>query len=322
VLVTAVLALLLIGYVFAGGRKATNNDRPHCSSRQIMDIVKRELFDRAGTLRGGSDDRLSKIATYSVLLPESRLVRRLRSGSTNVECSGQLVLDLPPGVATADGRRSLTADLGYVLASGPEGMVRLASLANTDAIVSLLSTASEIAPQPAPALPAPQPAPANPAPVPPERAEVQTTPPPPSVARSSPQRPRGTARPIEPQAPAPAKPAARPTESRPPTETPRPKPMSAPAAVLIPHPSFDCRSAHTRGERAVCSDPDLARLDREMAAQFHRAVSAARPGQRQMLKRTGRRFIHYRDSCGSAACMADAYRGRMREIDDIMTGPW
>jgi uncharacterized protein len=59
-----------------------------------------------------------------------------------------------------------------------------------------------------------------------------------------------------------------------------------------------------------------------MASQFSQAMSGASPGQRAMLQRTRGRFLSYRDSCGSDSCIADAYRGRMREISDIMSGSW
>jgi hypothetical protein len=41
-----------------------------------------------------------------------------------------------------------------------------------------------------------------------------------------------------------------------------------------------------------------------------------------MLERTRGRFLAYRERCGSDACIADAYRGRIREIRDIMAGRW
>ena len=56
-----------------------------------------------------------------------------------------------------------------------------------------------------------------------------------------------------------------------------------------------------------------------MAAHFNRALSEAGPGERKMLQRTRNGFLRYRDSCGSEACIAEAYRGRMREISDIVT---
>jgi uncharacterized protein YecT (DUF1311 family) len=131
---------------------------------------------------------------------------------------------------------------------------------------------------------------------------------------------------------------ARTTAPPPPPETPtvtngagdEPAPTPAvPADPLAPaprpqaaRPSFDCDDARTRGEIAVCADAGLAALDRNMAAQYRRAISAATPEQRRLLQGTRDRFLHYRDSCTSRSCLSDAYVGRMREIRDIMEGTW
>jgi uncharacterized protein len=49
-------------------------------------------------------------------------------------------------------------------------------------------------------------------------------------------------------------------------------------------------------------------------------MAAATPGERAMLTRSRNRFLAFRDRCASDACIADAYRGRIAEITDIMSG--
>ncbi|HET6941512.1 MAG TPA: hypothetical protein VFH89_05070 [Sphingomicrobium sp.] len=88
------------------------------------------------------------------------------------------------------------------------------------------------------------------------------------------------------------------------------------------NPNFNCANARTSGEVAVCNDPGLAALDRRMSAQYASAIAQADPEQRALLQRTGDAFIGYRDQCTSNSCIADTYRGRMREIRDIMMGSW
>ncbi|MEO8546824.1 MAG: hypothetical protein ABI422_00510 [Sphingomicrobium sp.] len=110
----------------------------------------------------------------------------------------------------------------------------------------------------------------------------------------------------EPAAPAPATPA-------PPGAAPR---------TSTPGPSFNCQYAKSRNEIAVCNDAGLASLDRQMAAQFAGAMAQADPAERARLQSTRSRFIAYRDGCRSGDCIADAYRGRMREIRDILAGTW
>jgi uncharacterized protein len=39
-----------------------------------------------------------------------------------------------------------------------------------------------------------------------------------------------------------------------------------------------------------------------------------------MLQRSRDRFLAYRDQCPSSACIAETYRGRIREIRDIASG--
>jgi hypothetical protein len=102
---------------------------------------------------------------------------------------------------------------------------------------------------------------------------------------------------------------------------PAPTP-AAPARPAQANPSFNCGDARTNGERAVCGDSGLSALDRNMAAQFGRAVSSASPDQRAVLQETRDRFLRYRDRCHNRQCIADAYVGRMREIRDIMEGGW
>ena len=129
-----------------------------------------------------------------------------------------------------------------------------------------------------------------------------------------------SAPPPEPSLPAPTDPLA---PQPPPQSTIEPGPTEpAPVRQGQARPSFNCTNARTRGEVAVCSDAGLASLDRQMAAQFNGAMSRADGEERALLQRTRNRFLSYRDSCRSDSCIADAYRGRMREISDIMAGRW
>ena len=128
-------------------------------------------------------------------------------------------------------------------------------------------------------------------------------------------------------APAPTAPTAPPVaESREPgpVAAPAPEPRPAPAeAISDARPSFNCRRARTQSERAVCADPDLAELDRRMADRYVTALSVAGPDQSELLRTTRDRFLGYRERCRSDdACIANVYRGRLREIGDIMAGRW
>jgi hypothetical protein len=109
-----------------------------------------------------------------------------------------------------------------------------------------------------------------------------------------------------------------------------PAPAVPPAAAPVPtpsrpvggQPSVNCANARTKGEIAVYCDPALATLDRNMAAQYGRAVAGGSAEQRDLLRETHDRFIRHRDRCPDRQCMAAAYAGRMREIRDIVEGRW
>ena len=119
--------------------------------------------------------------------------------------------------------------------------------------------------------------------------------------------------PADPLAPAPIDPlvpAPLPTE-------PVAVPPSGPATA---NPSFNCANARTRGEIAVCGDSGLAALDRQMAATYVEALRDADPATSAMLRRSRDRFLGYRDQCPSSECIAETYRGRIREIRDITSG--
>ena len=107
-----------------------------------------------------------------------------------------------------------------------------------------------------------------------------------------------------------------------PDEPAEPGLESAPPPRAAANPSFNCANARTRGEHAVCSDPGLAALDRQMASQYQRAMSTTPPEAQALLRRTRDRFLAYRDRCSSDACIAGAYQDRMREISDIAAGRW
>ena len=68
------------------------------------------------------------------------------SGAIN--CTGSLSLDLPPGVAVAGGRRTLTANIDYTLQPAADGSGDVILLRNADAIVAPLATLARIAPAP------------------------------------------------------------------------------------------------------------------------------------------------------------------------------
>ena len=117
--------------------------------------------------------------------------------------------------------------------------------------------------------------------------------------------------PSDPLAPTPSDPLA-------PAPLPAEPGDSPPPLQTTANPSFNCANARTRGEIAVCGDSGLAALDRQMAAQYGAAFASTDRRTRTELERSRDRFLSYRDQCPSNACIAETYRGRIREIRDIV----
>lgn len=270
-----------------------------CASQPTYDLIKRELFRRAASVRGGNQAMFDKLAAYAVVRVDRPLVASDSAANGAVECTGSLTLALPPGVAVAGGRRTLVGDIGYSVQRSADGNGQVLTLNDADAIVNPLATVARAAQAPvnpmATGADQDPPSASPPSYAPQGAAPYQSAPPPAQRPPLAPPPPMAVPRPI-----APAPPAARPQASV--------------------RPSFNCAYARTRGERAVCSDPGLAALDRQMAAQYRSAIAASDPGTRAQLERSRGRFLSFRDQCPSNDCIADTYRGRMREIGDIAEG--
>lgn len=253
-----------------------------CASKATYDLIKRELFRRAAQLRGSDNAAYDQISAQAVLRMENPVMESENEETRAVQCSGSLAIDLPPGVVAVGGRRTLMAGIDYSVQPAADGSGNVVLLRNADAIIAPLATLTRTS------QPAPRPEPLAP-------------------GLDSLGQPMGH---VPPEAPA---------SAPPPVAQPSPSPPPQPARAS---PSFNCASARTRGEKAVCADPALASLDRQMASQFNRAMSQANSSQRALLQRTRSTFLGYRDGCRSDACIADAYNGRMREISDILSDRW
>lgn len=250
-----------------------------CASQATYDRIKLELFRRAAQVRTSDQAVFDRLAPYASVRMERPLLRSQDGELGTVRCTGRLSLDLPPGVAVVGGRRTLSADVDYVLQPAADGSGDVVMIEGADPIIVPLATLArtgETAPSPAP----------------------------PTVAEGIP----GQQRPPVPT-----------TEA--PIALPEPAPQPS-ATTGDARPSFNCRYARTRGEIAVCQDPGLAELDRRMASQFYRALAQADRRQRATLTATRDSFLRFRDQCPTNACIAETYRGRMREIRDIMSGDW
>ncbi len=272
----------------ASGSQAQADPEKLCGSQTTYALIKRDLFRRAAQLRGSDQAAFDKLSAYSALRMDSPVVRDENGETGAVTCSGNLSLDLPPGVAVVGGRRTLSAEIVYTVQPAADGSGTVVTLSNAEEIVTPLATLARV-----------------------------------GGSNQAPLDPTANLSGQDPFAPA-APPDALPGEVRPPPRAPAPAPAPEPPPPprATASPSFNCANARTRGEIAVCGDPGLASLDRRMASQFNSAISGATPAQRSLLTRTRASFLRYRDNCPSNACIAQTYQGRIREISDIMSGRW
>jgi uncharacterized protein len=70
----------------------------------------------------------------------------------------------------------------------------------------------------------------------------------------------------------------------------------------------------------VCGSGALSALDRRMSALFYSALAGASPQVRASLRGSRDRFLNFRERCPTEDCVAQAYRDRMDEIEDMSRG--
>ncbi|WP_210529904.1 lysozyme inhibitor LprI family protein [Rubellimicrobium arenae] len=90
-------------------------------------------------------------------------------------------------------------------------------------------------------------------------------------------------------------------------------------------PSFDCAKASTWGERLVCSDPELARLDRNLQARFEAALAAAQaqtPAALLDLRATQRGWIKGRDDCWKGLYPNECVRANYLHREAQLVAGW
>lgn len=296
-----------------------------CGSNATYGRLKEVVFEQAVRIRNADPANLDTLAANSVVRMENPVMKSRDEDLNVTVCTGRFVLELPPGAeAGFGGQRRLVADIEYAAQAAVDGSGLVYQLNGAEPIIYKLAafdlkgqsygvpngtSQTELAMAPdAPATEsadadvAEEPAPVDePAVAAPRRAEAPApapVPPPPAPER----RTRVAAREV-------AEPAPR--------AEPRAEPVRSATAA---RPSFNCRNARSRSERMVCSSNRLAAKDRAMSSIFYSALADADPRTRAELRRTRDRFLAYRERCGSEACIAEAYDGRVAEIRDIMAG--
>lgn len=124
-------------------RARATASRKFCGSQTVYDLLKDALFRRAAQVRGSDQASFDKAATYAVAqMKNPVLVSETKYGL--VRCSASVSLSLPPGFVVIDGRRTVSADVGYnVILQVGNGGGPAVLLIHADAIVTPLATLRE-----------------------------------------------------------------------------------------------------------------------------------------------------------------------------------
>ena len=115
-----------------------------CASKATYDLIKQELFRRAVQLRGRDQAAFDTISANASLRMENPVMESEDRATGAAHCSGSLSIDLPPGIAAAGGRRTLSANVDYSVQPAADGSGNVIQLRNADAIVTPLATLARI----------------------------------------------------------------------------------------------------------------------------------------------------------------------------------
>ncbi len=80
--------------------------------------------------------------------------------------------------------------------------------------------------------------------------------------------------------------------------------------------SFDCSMAGSAVEHMVCDDPELSRLDEELADAYRQALSAA-PEPDDLRAQQTEWLRKHRDACRHRRCLVSAYRQRVGWLEGL-----
>lgn len=90
-----------------------------------------------------------------------------------------------------------------------------------------------------------------------------------------------------------------------------------PVARTEIRPSFDCGKAHTRNERLICSDAELAALDRD-TGRLHARAKAAAPNASAFRRQNDAEWKQREARCRDKACLLAWYAHRRAQLQQVV----
>lgn len=217
-----------------------------CASTDAYARIRDMIFEQAQQQYGGNPGPLASLRQAVGVRMQYPLLRAVHDDVGRTDCSGHLVLDLPPPARGAfDGLPTLEADLEYGVQQAADGNGTVVEFTGADEIVRQLAVAAGL------------------------------------VAS------RGSAGPSV----ATAAPEPRAVESR---------------------PSFECSGALSNTERLICSDGELSRLDRDLAATYRSLRERLSPDEWEVVSEHQLEFLRRRANCPDLACLRSTYVAQIR----------
>jgi len=85
-------------------------------------------------------------------------------------------------------------------------------------------------------------------------------------------------------------------------------------------PSFDCCKATTASEKAICSDSDLAELDKKLAETYSEIISNANSDTKENIQQAQKGWLKERNNCSSdIQCLKKSYNSRILVLEKTNT---
>jgi len=77
--------------------------------------------------------------------------------------------------------------------------------------------------------------------------------------------------------------------------------------------SFDCTKAGTKVEKMICANPELSKLDKELAERYRESVAKDSSVKQEQLK-----WLKQRNLCDDVKCLLAQYKERVNDLDDFI----
>lgn len=78
--------------------------------------------------------------------------------------------------------------------------------------------------------------------------------------------------------------------------------------------SFDCSKAGTKVEHIICDNPEISKLDDEMAARYRLVLETQGQAQVDAVMRAQKQWIKARNGCLDAVCLVASYQARINKL--------